>query len=45
MDVIQISSQFYVVRYEDETRSRFAILDGPYPERSQAVSMARLRDA
>lgn len=44
MDVLEISGQFYVVRFEDETRNRFAVLDGPYPERSWAVAMSRLKE-
>ena len=44
MDILEISNMFYVVRYEDETKTRFAILSGPYPERSQAESMSRIRE-
>jgi len=43
MEVKQIGSQFWVVR-EDGSPRGFSIIDGPYPEPSQAVSMARLRD-
>lgn len=44
MDILQISSQFYVVRYNDESKNNFVILDGPYPEYYQAVSISRLND-
>lgn len=44
MEAVMISSQWYVVRYEDGTKTRFAVLDGPYPEEHQAVSAARLRE-
>ena len=44
MDILQIGSQFYVVRYTDEAKNDFVILDGPYPEYSQAASMSRIND-
>ena len=44
MDILEISGQFYVVRYEDGSKSRFTILDGPYPERSWAESVSRIRE-
>lgn len=44
MDILQISSQFYVVRYTNEDKTKFVILDGPYPEYSQAASMSRIND-
>lgn len=43
MEVKQIGSQFWVVR-EDSSPRGFSVVDGPYPEASQAISMARLRD-
>lgn len=42
MEVLQISSQFYVVRHEED--GTMTIIDGPYPERYQAMSMARVRE-
>ena len=44
MDILEISGQFYVVRYEDDSRNRFTVLDGPYPERNWAESMSRIRE-
>lgn len=44
MEVLEISGQFYVVLYEDDSKTRFRIVDGPYSERSWAVSMSRVRD-
>jgi len=43
MDAIQISGQWYVVRYEGNGE-KFTIIDGPYPERHWAASMARLNE-
>lgn len=42
MDIIQIASQFYVIRRESD--NRVTIVDGPYPEKSWAAAMARTRD-
>jgi hypothetical protein len=44
MGIEQISSQFYVVRYDEKDHTRFQIVDGPFPDKAQAISMARLRD-
>jgi hypothetical protein len=44
MEVLEISGQFYVVLYEDDSKTRFRIVDGPYSERSWAVSMSRVRE-
>ena len=44
MDVLEISGQFYAVLYEDGSKTRFRIVDGPYSERSWAVSMSRVRE-
>lgn len=44
MRVVQISSQFYVVRDDNSAPNGFVILDGPYPEDWQAVSASRLRE-
>ena len=42
METIQISSQWYVVRWID--RERFVIVSGPYPEEHWASSMERLNE-
>lgn len=42
MDTIQISSLWYVVRWEDDSHTKFTILSGPYSEEWWAVSAARL---
>ena len=42
MDAIQISGQWYVVRYDEG--EKFTIVDGPYPERHWAISRARLNE-
>lgn len=45
MEAIQISSQWYVIRWEnDSKKEKFHLIDGPFPEQWQAVSMARLND-
>ena len=44
MKAIQISSQWYVVREDSNTKRGFVILSGPYPEEWQAVSQTRLND-
>ncbi len=44
MDTIQISSQWYVVRWEDDSRSKFTILSGPYSEEWWARSANRLNE-
>jgi hypothetical protein len=44
MEAIQISSQWYVVRWEDNSREKFTIVSGPYPEQWWAVSACRLKD-
>lgn len=42
MKVEQISSQFYLVVYEDDGKMR--ILSGPYPTREQAETMTKAYD-
>lgn len=42
MKVMEISGGFWVVREEPD--GRIVRLDGPYPERSWAESMSRVRD-
>ena len=44
MEAIEISGQWYVVRWEDKSALKFAIVSGPYPEEWQAVSATRLKD-
>lgn len=44
MKTLLIGGMWYVVRDEPESQRGFVVLDGPYPEESQAVSMARLRE-
>lgn len=44
MDVVEISGQWYVIRWEDELKQKFSILDGPYPEKHWAISMSRLKE-
>ena len=42
METIQISSQWYVVRWEDDSHTEFTIVSGPYPEQWWAASACRL---
>jgi len=42
METIQISSQWYVVRWEDETHEKFTIVSDPYPEEWWAKLANRL---
>jgi len=44
MEAIEISGQWYVVRWLDKTALKFVRVDGPYPEEWQAVSAARLKE-
>jgi hypothetical protein len=44
MGTIQISSQWYVVRWEDESHEKFTIVSGPYPEEWWAISANRLNE-
>lgn len=44
MDTIEISNQWYVIRWEDDSHSTFTIVSGPYPERYWAESMERIRE-
>jgi hypothetical protein len=44
MDVIEISGQWYAVRWEDEKHEKFTIVSGPYAEKHWAESMARIRE-
>ena len=45
MDILQISSQWYVVRWEDDNHEKFTIVAGPFAERWWAESASRLRDS
>lgn len=42
MRAIEISGQWYVVRDDSTSKRGFAVVDGPYPEKWQAISAARL---
>ena len=42
MGTIQISSLWYVVRWEDDSHDKFTIVSGPYLEEWWAISSARL---
>ena len=45
MDTIQISTQWYAIRWEDDnTKTKFQIVDGPFAEEHWARSMARLNE-
>ena len=45
MDTIQISGQWYAVRWlDDDTHERFVVVSGPYAEEHWAVSMERLNE-
>ena len=44
MEAIQISSQWYVVRWDDEAHINFTIVSGPYPEQWWAISACRLTE-
>ena len=44
MDTIQISGQWYVVRWLDDSHEKFVIVSGPYAEKHWAVSMERLNE-
>lgn len=44
MEAIEISDQWYVVRWIDKSKLQFNVIDGPYPEEWQAVSAARLKE-
>ena len=44
MGTSQISDQWYVVRWEDETHEKFTIVSGPYPEEWWAISANRLNE-
>lgn len=44
MDVIEISSQWYVVRWIDKDNMKFDIVSGPYAEKWWAISDARLNE-
>ena len=41
MEAVQISSQWYIVRYDGP---KMTVVDGPYPEKWQAISMGRLNE-
>ena len=43
MEAKQTGSQFWALR-EDSSPRGFSVVDGPYPEASQAAAAARLRD-
>ncbi len=44
MDTIQISSQWYAIRWDDDRHEKFTIVAGPFAERHWAESAARTRD-
>lgn len=44
MEAVEISGQWYVVRWLDKAALKFVRVDGPYPEEWQAVSAARLKE-
>jgi len=44
MDTIQISGQWYVVRWLDESHGKFVVVSGPYAEEHWAISMERLNE-
>lgn len=44
MEALQISGMWYAVRWHDDSKQAFTIIDGPYPEEWQAVSHCRLRE-
>lgn len=44
MEAIEISGQWYVVRWTNKANLQFNVIDGPYPEEWQAVSAARLKE-
>lgn len=44
MEAVEISGQWYVVRWLDKSKTAFERVDGPYPEEWQAVSAARLKE-
>lgn len=44
MDTIQISTQWYVIRWEDDSKTKFRIVAGPFAEEHWARSMARLNE-
>lgn len=44
MDTIQISGQWYAIRWEDDKHEKFTIVAGPFAERHWAESAARTRD-
>lgn len=42
MEVMKISSQYYVVRHESD--GKMTVVDGPYPEAWQAASATRMTE-
>ena len=45
MNTIQISTQWYAIRWEDDnTKAKFQIVDGPFAEEHWARSMTRLNE-
>ena len=44
MKAIEVSGQWWVVREDKSTARGFVILDGPFPEEWQAVSVCRLNE-
>ena len=44
MGTIQISDQWYVVRWKDESHEKFMIVSGPYSEEWWAISANRLNE-
>ena len=44
MDTIQISTQWYAIRWEDDAKTKFQIVAGPFAEEHWAESAARIHD-
>lgn len=44
METIQISGQWYAIRWEDGSKTKFQIVAGPFVEEHWARSMARLNE-
>lgn len=42
MEAVEISGLWYIVRWSDA--KTLDVIDGPYPEKWQAISMARLKE-
>lgn len=44
METIQISTQWYVIRWTDDSKQKFDIIAGPFAEEHWARSMVRLNE-